>query len=674
MNGDGRQPRVYWIALLLAGLTALGLRLYLYWEGGHSIPVTTDEAMTVLQALDIRAGARPLLLMAQPYMFPVESYWMALLVDWLPRTALGMRVLILLEGFVFVGLSLMLVRQMGRWRSVWPGGLLVLFPSVYLVMNQTAYSLPHYVSAFIFSLAAAWCVMRLDREPGPRDVGLAVAGGFLGGLAFSNSILALAFVAPLGLVATWNSAGRGRWIRLPGHALGVGVGLLPYLMAIWRMPGAHESVSSTFGWKEALVRLWTPTGVQTLTGVFGWHPGLFSDSSQRLDWGGWGYAAFPYVFLLLLTMTVGGVLASLWRRCRAGQRLSLGALEWALGVSVLSLLLFALNKRADNSSYRYLAPVVVVFPFWIAGLHRGVGGLGRWFTGGLAAVLVLYNVEISIRLPREWRHSDFARDIVKAPDLQPALAVLRQKGIHHVVASHWAAYRIGFESAGEVVCSQPQNERFPGWPIPYKAEVDASTNVAYVLTEKIRFLKPSVFERHLRTMGVAAEMAEAGDFRVYSDFRAPAFAKETQVAPARIRAEASEHPDWAGRMTDGDAGTFWRSAALQSQGLWVEFTFDRPIPLRRLVLEYGGYAHDRALVLRVQVLNAAGWETVHEALELDLDKFAWLNNHPVYDHAQQTILLGVSAALAVRVEIAQPNPAMCWTVAEAKFYEAPDPD
>ncbi|MBU0715900.1 MAG: hypothetical protein KJ964_11140 [Verrucomicrobia bacterium] len=662
------------VLLICAGLLALGLRLYLYWVGGHTIPVTTDEAQTVLQALDIRAGKWPLLFMAQPYMFPVEAYWMAPLVDLLPRTALGMRVLVLIEGFVFVGLSLMILRRMGGWREVWPGILLVLFPSVYLVMNQTAYSQPTYNSAFILALAAVWLVMRLDRVPQRKDFGLAVAGGFFATMAFSNAMTSIALIAPLILVAAWNSVGRGRWLRLPGYFLGGAVGLIPYLAALWKFPGAHGSVAATFGWSDAFGRLWVPAVARTLPVTFGWRACLFPDNSKQLDWGGWGYTVFPYIFIFLLVLAAGMALALLWRKFSEKRYLSLGAMEWALGATILSLILFALSRRADDCAYRYLAPVVVVFPFLMLGLYRALPRAGRLFTGGLVLVFVLYNIATSIRLPREWRHPDFARNIVAAPDLKPALAVLHEHGIGHAVASHWAAYRIGFEAGGTVVCSQPANERFPGWPVPYKAEVDASTNVAYVLTEKIRFLKPSVFERHMRTMGVEAEMTNAGDFCVYYNFRAPAFDRETRVAAERVRVAVDGNREQAARMMDGHIGTFWRSAKLQHDGLWVEFTFDQPLHLGHLILQYGNYAHDRAPALRIKLLTDAGWETLRGGLPVDLDKFVWLNGHPVYGYAQQTFTIGMPSVHALRLEVAEPNPHMCWTLAEAIFYEVKAPE
>jgi len=205
--------------------------------------------------------------------------------------------------------------------------------------------------------------------------------------------------------------------------------------------------------------------------------------------------------------------------------------------------------------------------------------------------------------------------------------------------------------------------------VPFKEIADAATNVAYVLTEEFRYLKPSVFERHLRTMGVEAEMVNAGDFRVYYNFRAPALDRETRVAPERVRAAAGENREQAPRMMDGNTGAYWRSAKLQHEGLWVEFAFDRPLHLGHVILRYGNYAHDRAPALRIKLRTNAGWETLLDAAPAGLDKFAWMNSHPVYGQAQQTLPIGAAGVHALRLEIAGPNPRMCWTLAEVIFYE-----
>ncbi len=659
-----------WTVLVAGGLLvlALALRLYLYVMGGLHIPVTTDEALTVLQALDVRAGDFPLLLSAQPYMFPLEAYWMAPFVHLLPRTALGMRALVFMEGLVLVALSLLVLRRMGAWRDVWPGVLLVLFPSVYFVMNMTAYSLPHNNSAYILVLVAVWFVLSLRKERVAHPFWMALAGGFFGVLAFSNAMLSLALVVPLGVVAVWNVVRRNGWKQLAGYAVGGALGLLPHVVAIWRLPGAHQSVTASHGWAVAAGRIWSLALTRTLPVTFGWRPCLFPDSAEHLSWGAWGHDLFPYAFSALLLLAAGMALAGLFQRACRHERPFLGGLEWALGASILSILLFALSKRADSGSYRYLGPALVAFPFLVTGVWLVVPRPIKRALGSLVVLVALYNAAVSVRLPLAWTEPGFVDDVVVAPDLKPALAFLREKGIHHAVASHWAAYRIGFEADGAVMCSQPQNERFPGWPIPYKAQVDASSNVAYVLTEKVRFLKPSIFERHLRTMGVEAQVYTAGHFRVYHDFSAPQFAGGQPIERGRFTLHASESPEMAAHLADGDERTFWRSASRQHTNLALEMVFSEPADIRRLVVRHGDFKHDRAPALRIRVRKEHGWETWHEGVPAEDDKFAWRNGHPVYGYAQQTYLLQQEKVQALRLELATADPAWCWTVAEIQLY------
>lgn len=653
-----------------AVLVAALLRVYLYWMGATYIPVTTDEALTVLQALDIRAGEFPLLLTAQPYMFPLEAYWMAPMVNVLPRTAFGMRFLVLLEGLVFVALSLLVLRRMGPWKDMWPGALLILFPSVYLVMNQSAYSLPHNNSAYILFLAAAWFVLTLNRPPAKGDLVLATAGGFFAVLAFSNAMLSLALIAPLLVLTVWQSIGRGRWIRLIGYGVGGILGISPYVLAIKTIPGAHQAVTATHAIGDALERFWSPTIKVTLPVTFGWRPTLFPDQHQRLDWGEWGYFLFPYVFTALIAIAVLFSAYRLVMNWRNGRRHDLGGLEMAIGASVLCCLLFMLSKRADSGAYRYLLPVVVVFPFIVSGIFAHLSSRMRSVVAAGCILLAAYNGVTALRLPAEWKNPDFPVDVVSAPDLKPALEFLRSHGIRHCVASHWAAYRIAFEGAGDIVCSQPYNERFGGWPIPYKTEVDASTNVAYVLTDKIRFLKPKVFEKHLRSMNVTAQVHTAGHFKIYHSFLSPAYDSAHRISPDRIQIAAAENAADLPHMLDGRKDTYWRSTQLQHTNLWVQFDLDPPVASPHIVLKYGEFEHDRAPVIHIRLLTPDGWQTMIENYRPGMDKFAWVNGKPTYDHPQQTFYLGDATVKSIRIEMAEPNPDWCWTIADVEIYRA----
>jgi len=657
------------IIITLLVILSIGIRIYLYHLGGKLIPVTSDEAITVLQAEDIRNGQFPLLMASQPYLFPMEAYWMAPLVNVLPRTALGMRTLVLLEGFAFTLLCVLIMRRLGPIRTIWPGYLLILFPSSYILMNQTAYSLPGYNSAYILSLFSAWLIFKVKAEAGRCDIICFFTASLSASLAFTNGMFAISLIAPIGLLALGRAWEINRLPRLSGLLAGGIAGLLPYFAARKLLPGAYDAVTQVHTMSDAIARIWNPALSHTLPVTFGWKPCYFPDNAEVIYWGVWGYRMFPYVFCLLILYAGYLGTTMLLNQWRQKKHRTPGILAWAVMTTGLSLLIFLFSKRADSAAYRYLAPVAVMFPFVIAGILAVASGRIRAWIMAVAMVMITYNFITAFRITKEWKLDYFGPLVMSAPDLKPALAYLKENNIHHAVASYWAAYRIGFESYGEVMGSQPVNERFPGWPLPYKAEVDAATNVAYVLTDTIRHLKPAIFERHLQTMNIEARVYTAGYFRVYHDFRAPDYGRTIQLESAHITVTSSETADEILTITDKLHSTYWRSSDVQNTNLWLEFEFDHPKHLARMIIHYGDHEHDRAPAVAIWMKSGTEWRVWNESVAADIDKFAWGSGHPVYGKAQQTYLLNSEHIKAVRVQIATPNPARHWTIAGIDFFE-----
>lgn len=645
-------------------LAALALRLYTYAYAGVCIPVTSDEAITLLQAKDILRGHFPLLMAGQPYMFPIEAYLTVPLV-WLPRTAYGLRVLLLLEGAALVLLTVAILRSMGAFRRVWPGLLLALFPSAYVVMLQAGYAPPHYHSSFILSLAAMLLVLKLDDGCSPLRLLVSGAGiGWAALLAFSNSMMALPFTASVLMVALFRVRWKCLGYLLPGLAAGAAAGLAPYRLAMRLFPGAHQAVSNTRSASDALRALWSPTLKYTLPVTFGIEPTLYPDASEKLEIGAALRPLFPYVFAGVMLLLLGLCLYRQVRSLRRNGRPRMGDVELVFGVSFVNILLFTLNKRADSSSYRYLLPAVLMTPFMFAILYRASKPRLRAMVGGLAVLLAAYNLYAAALLPRQWAREGFDEAIVSAPSLDEAIRFLDDQGIRHAVASHWAAYRVTFLTDERILCSQPFNERFPGWHVPYKAEVDASTNVAYVLTDAIRFLKPGIFERHLRTMGVTARVYTAGAFRVYHAFQSTD-ARPVEALPSdAFAARASANDEAAFKIRDGDPATRWQSHRPQATGMWLQIDFEQPQPLARLVMDYHTWAHDMPPALDVLVRREDRWERVRAGLPNTLDKFRFENGHPIYGAARRTISFDGRPVRGVRLEVAKPDPRWNWSVAE----------
>jgi hypothetical protein len=658
--------RVAWTLLI----AALALRAWVYVQGARHIPVTTDEAITVLQAKRIAEGEAQWLMYAQPYMFPVEAYGMVPFLG-LPRNAWGMRVLTCLEGLAMLAITLAVLRRQGGLRDGAAGYLLALFPSAYLLTNTFGYSQPHNNSAFLLSLLGLLGAQRLLGElPLRTRIGWLLFTGLACGAAFANAMLALSLVAPILLVALCN----GSWKRLPLHAAGLAagayVGLLPYLYAKNKFPGAHEGVTGTRSWARAWEvitgHLFTGTLPRTLgigapifpdRDVFPWNPLWLAANGGRL-------AALLLVLLLAWRAAVHlKVLAK-------GQCPRLDLADLGLGVCLACVLSFAKSIRSTHDAYRYLAPVLLVLPFLFAAAQRALPRRLSQSLLGLAIAYGLANTYNMAKVGRMWRHPDFANEIVHAPDLAPALAILRQEGIRHAYAQHWSAYRINFLTDEQILCSQPDNERFRGWPIPYKDHVDLAERVAYVLTERNRFMGPEDFRRHLETMGVAHRELDAGDYRVFLDFQTPKSLQGLEKIPSADLAFAA--PDFRDKiqvvLADGDTKTYAHSLRLQQSGMAIEISWSRPETVSRLHVDHGHFGKDSERGLHLSARVDGAWQRIAENVEADWDKFGFRHGAPRYGGSPRSLSFAPVRADALRLEIARPDPRRAWTLAEIGVY------
>jgi hypothetical protein len=654
---DGKKKIV--VALLLGA--AIAWRIIWLAISVRHLPPSADESLAVLQARWIWDGARPLLFTGQPYGFPLESYLMAPGAQWLPPTALGARLIPFILGLADVFVALLILRRLAAWETAWPAALLILFPSAYLLMHQTAYALPGY---HFLILGTGLCILLVLPR---RRFSSSLLAGLCAGLGFCSQFLSLPIAVVLAVYLAFQTDGKRALIATSGFALGVAAGLLPYGLSEWMFVGAHDVISGRHPFLSGLARIWNPGIRHTLPAALGWEPPVFPDNRTLILWPGGQWVA--------LGIWLGGVLiATGWRGVQAVKRwratgvLSLGANDIFVGISALSLLLFAFSTRADMRSYRYLLPVVWCWPFIAGYVYARAARWGRWVVGIAISFMLGMHALTAIVLLRQWQTPEFAADAAHIPDLQPALKWLQSNGIRHAVASYGAAYRINFESAEQIVCAQSVNERFPGWPIPYKETVDAASNVAYVLTSRIRFLKPEVFERHLRTMGVTAEKEILGDFAIYHHFHTPNAPSAGQVPRSELQMTASHNQAATWKLADGLRHRRWTSYAVQKQGMWIEMRLARPRLVTGLALCYGGAYRDRALKLNVLAATPGGWTAVAKHVAPALDKFEFRNSHPVYGADIQTLSWPEVQTDRLRLEIAEPIPSRAWTLGEIELH------
>ncbi len=672
-------------ACILLALGALALRLVFFCISVRHAPVTSDEAIEFLMAKHIAAGRPHLLVMSQPYRFPLESYLAAPFVRWLPRTEFGARLIPFLFGLLDVALLLLILRQAlrtadggggsrMRWAG-WSAALWMLFPSAYLLMQQSAYRITGYTALTACSLLAILAALHARRRRWAFGCGLA------GGLAFSSTMLALPVTLGAGIYAVLAGTGRRLAGRLAAWLAGLGLGLLPFLLAKWLIPGAHRAVSDTAGWDAIRQRLTGGAFRQAMLSALGIEPNVFPDETPlhfipQLD-----PAAF-YLWLAvcaaLLLLRAGRLLAGLLRR----RRLELAPWDLFLAIALAATAAAVASARFDSRSTRYLLPAVWCFPLIWAGLAAAADAgrtrparLARCGLAIIMAALAGYNLYAGLRLMRAWREPDFAVRHVSAPDLRPAIAFLQNRGIRHCFAPHWTAYRIDFMTDENILCSQPVNERFPHWPLPYKSEVAQAGNIAYVLTGRTRFLNPRKFEEHMRIMGVVSRRAVLDDLKVYYDFSAPARPNPSRSLPGQMLKKSASH-NQAGlhKLTDGDCQSRWTTHAPQQTGMWVQIDLPRVYTVNRLTFRYGRFDQDRPSEFNLLARTEAGWQTIAAGIPATLDKFAIRNGLPIYEETpRQTIAGGTVRTDALRLEISRPRSGRSWTMTQLEVGVA-DPE
>lgn len=661
-----------WSLLLGAGLA---LRLAFFAVSVRRLPASSDESIMGLQALRIAREFRtPLLMMAQPYLFPLEAYAAAPFISWLPRTAFGARVIPFAMMLAGVGFLLALARRLGPWRDAWPVALLVMFGAPYLVMLQAGYALPGYPSLLMLSGATLWAVAKArEAQQFARFVAWSVFAGFAAGLAGSVTLLAAPVLATCVLSVMWQGPFRKGLIGGVGYALGAALGLVPHFAAKWIFPGAYGAVTSTYGWKEALARLWDPVLTFTLPATLGGRFPLFPDNKGTLCLVPGADRAVVVVWGVAMLWATADAAIRASRAVRRRAESDCSRWEWTGlfgGISWLCVAMFVLNRRADSSAYRYLLLAAWAFPFVLGGCYASSRGFWRRTVGAVVVALFALNAWGTVTVIRHWMRPNFARDEASLFEVQPAIECLDEQGIRYAYASYHVAYRITFATDQRIVCSQYYNERFYGWPLPYKEKVDNATRVAFVLTDAFS-LRPEQFDQDLETMRVRARRERCGDWTVYSEFRPEERMEFPRICGDALIAESSDAGQDAWRLCDGNAFSRWRALSEQRAGQWVEVRWATPRPVAGMALYYNAWYQDRPRSLNLWAKAAdEEWRLVARGVERAMDRFEMRNGHPVLGNQVQTIRWVAVLADALRVEVADPEPGRDWAIGEIEVLVA----
>lgn len=646
------------MAMVLVLVLALWVRLALFEASCANMPAVDDECIIALQAKQIARGEFSLLMLAQPYMFPLEAYLMAPVIELLPRTAFGARIMAFSMGLVSLLLGWLIIRRWGSLSDVWPGVLLLLFGSPFLLLLQYGIALPGYPSLIFLPTLMIWMAQkRVESQSLPWGGALLI--GFLGGLCCSVTMLALPVLlmagAMIGLNRNWRIA---RW-TVPLFAAGALVGLLPHWLASYLFGSRGGDIFRLESWRVALENLVSPTLTVTLPAALGMGCPVVPGSLDRIEIFQSLGPAYGVLWLLLLLGVSLKAIGVGWARWRRDRWLTLDAGLVFAGISWLCLIMFLFSARSASHTYRYLTLIAWAWPFLVGYLYCHSGRLGRWVVGGLTFLILSVNVYNGYWVLKRWSDPAFGAQL-KSHDLGAVIRYLDERGIRSAYSVYADAYRLTYATDERIICAQLYNERFPSWPLPYKEDrVDPATNVAYVLSMDSRF-SSSLFERDLVSAKVTCRVRECGAFKVYTDFASSAADAQTVTVSKAEASHSSENV--AGRMNDPDL--FWRSEGHHQQtGMWVSVEWREPRQVGHMLLNHGVFVQDCPDTVHVYYRQDGEWVRLPDPMSCLCVPFIFKNGHPVYGGEMTRVDLPAPVVTSgLKIEIVNPRVRRAWTI------------
>src|SRR5260221_7192998 len=510
-----------------------------------------------------------------------------------------------------------------------------------------------YPSALLLAAAVLGLALRLGSKLADGTSGRAGVAlwGALAGLALWTHLMAATAVAAAGWWL-WRCA-AGRRAALWPAAAALLVRSAPWWGRVLADPQALEMVSVSgrrAGFVEHLAGT-LPRLHEAVGGLLGTHVPLVADNPEHVVEAP-GLAAAAAVFVYGVALVLAARRA--WRASPAGEDGAVAArlLVLAAGLVVLA---FPFPLRSSPTSIRFLTPAylaVIVLVTWAA---VAAGGRRRAWT--VVLVLATAHAATSARLLAAWRIADRAAPPFLLVDLAPVRARLESHNVHFVYAAYGPAYRMTFESGERIVASQPWNERFLHYPLPYLDEVRFAKDVAWVLTPDVPtgLPAPRAFEEALTRAGGRWRRDEAGRAIAYDGFVPP-------FGPG-VEALAS-----AGAAGDGDPATLVRPSPTDP----TTFALAAPRELDAVTLFSSASSQRLPRSMDVQVsADGITFETVARRRRRgEREDLRWVNGHPQYvlDHDLIAVPLGGHVVAAVRVvPVLSSDP---WTISEVLLHPA----
>lgn len=654
-------------------ITGLLIRIVLSHYSIVNLPPSSDEALSQYLAERIANHTEyPLLFAGQPYQFPVESYLRSMFTGIFDPGALEVRLPMILLQLLAVFVLCLAVLHTASLKNSWTALLFVLVPSGYWLLHQSAYFVPQYTISALLSALIFYLVIKVSNSSHMMPVHTGMIG-LLSGLALSNHLLLL----PVVCGAFIASVICGDLKRFAGRCmifiLGLIIGLIPYMLAELMIDGAYDDITSRADPSIILQRLEQIVISQSLPGAMGLYPPYFPDLSGRIQWGLPLRSWFLTAYVLILMISTISRLKSFWINLTRDRKLEFSWPDMFVFISYAAMLLMSMNQTASKHDFRYLLPVVWSFPFLIVYCYQLLGSKLKWLLGGFVCLYFSVNIATAMSLIKVWKDAEKIQLHADIADITEMAEWMNDAEINNCYASFWHVYRITYETDKKLLCAPVYNERFRGWPVPYKEQVDQKNNVAFILSNS-RWSKYRTheFEKLLKDIKVQYQVKkfDQGDFSVFYDFKDPSAYGEKLLPNTSYHITTNIDKHDTNMLADDDLNKVWSVQVSQQKGQAIDIELQQKKLVRKIELFYSPLRTEvRGPPESIRVLGFTDgkWSEIIKHKKVNIDYYRLENGHPVLGHWVHTIRFEPRWLNTVRVEIASPKKNKKWGLSEVRL-------
>ena len=535
--------------LLLLGAAIRALRFFapFHW------PFHWDETQVAVPALRILGGSLPANVVGPEYFGATPAYVLA---TWfaVAGTSTGvMNVFAYAIGLLILWTGWLVLRRFLDRPAALLGLAVLAVPPLFLAQWSFT-AIPNHPAALALGnvcLLATHTIFVAD--PGRRRGLLGL--GLLTGLGWWLDPLIVIFVAPFAVLAL--RTGLAWRPRIGWFVTGLFVGGLPqWLYEVWYFPSAKFALHQAGGVEAAPFH-------ERLTAV----ARDFLPRLAGLDLG--AGRLWIAAFLLVGAPLWLGAVAWAAHRDRlelawlVGGNGGIGRGHVILWIAATTNLALVLATRRTIDHY-YLLPLYSVLPCWMGDFLDGLRRRRPLLTGAaLAALLILtgwsnWRDSLGTTPPSERRWA------ILEPRVDPLVPWLRARGIDRVYLGESTPFLISYGATylagGHVIFADPWRES----TVSFGQAVDAAVNPPFVATGP----PAAILRASLPVIGMSVKETKVGQLYVLEP--TPQFT--TTFVPLRRSGwtiTASDNPERAGDLLDGDVSTVWDSRLGQEPGQWL---------------------------------------------------------------------------------------------------------